>query len=1655
MSSKIVQASLVAAWIPFVGAAGFGDEITNNLISDIAPLLALFGERVAQQFISQSVGIADNIIFAVAPLGIITAMVGAISVSGNRLLRSIIGRARERRGDVEIELISSTSTDVCEIWDGSSVVRALGVSPVIELVYVVPNASAGSDSSPLLTRWEDDAGIYDFDSARTLCRSDQLLAHTGCSHAQNAEDLQRGTGSAPNMSLNMANTVPNLERWIVAVFGVVLQLSVIVFALLINFVPHFGTKLQKTGYRATIYAPLMATGTVILVVGMFLCSHIVERSTVEESWEVKRRGGVKIRVAWLQKGGVVGDQLFNAYALFPSLSQANFQQPCLKFYILRVMRAILNRFITLADKHRWFVTSSTIRSNVVIVTIVTSIGNWLRPFATWIDDISIGRMCLRTSRPKSTADHEILTMVAVLLSLGGFVGQFLGLRGLHWSVTVMQLGATVVMTILRAWVRRMLVHEPIEYRLDDGYELDWMAKNIMDCTEWRVVTWGFDRPLPSQDIRAANVFAARRRLGALSRWPSQWQTIVNSTAEAIAASMNFLFASPDIIVKDTIDWATRDRFEWCMTVEVEDIAEGGPLLGEISLCLVRSKLVDGPWGPWRVTESEVGAVLGLWMLHFHNLQLQAQKKNIIHPGNRNLATEETASNHSQPILRILGLYDELTRMDYERWIARQTQPLKVQSLDEFLGGENERCKYVIGNPTNNNLGHGNSVLGVITSSPPERLCGQSIYSGFMSAMSEHVKIGGKVQIRWAGSGVRDAFGLHCAGLVELAGIVERAGLANSEEAYMCIVPPFSQLETLPVAAGDKAVLVEIVEAANHHTRENRLDQAEWFLLWLFCSAEIMASVYNARKHWRKAVEIYSDLRSVCAKIEHPLAADYTDEADNRISLFCETVLTIITLDSVNGSNTLNSIPAWMAELLGENGKMKLENWKQLNPEQQFQQVPMASKDEQLCKAVVDGRIILVGRLLANGANINCCQCEHSLQTPLMLACIAGHGAVTQYLIVQGADLAAQDYYGRTALHYTVAKGHISIARILVPGGGPLVNILDQKGQTPLDLALAMNVGAVVNLLLFHGANDNTGQARKLLSEMNSPAEDQLLSAVDDGSGRLPVHWAAWVGSNRVFRAILDKNSPTQPKDILELTPLHIAATNGSLSIVEMLLKHSAIEVDVKDRRGQTALHHAASSGHDAIVRLLLQYGANVNAKDVNEEMPLHKTVIFGEEQTLRLLLDLGADQETRYGDGGTLLHKAASEGHFTTARLLLSRQADVQARNLKHDTALHRAAHAGHEAIVSLLLDHGADIEGENENGEHPLHQAASQGLVKVVELLLVKGANQAATDGHGETIFHKATSAGQVTTLRFLLDRQADCQTRYSDGESLLQRATREGHHGIVELLLERGQDCETRFSDGRTLLFEAASNGHDQTVKVLLDHGAKDYRADGQSRMSLHKPVIEGHIRTVQVLLDHSVNVGASNTIDGGTLLQAALNGHTRIVEQLLDQGVSIQSCNFDLSTPLHFAATNGHTSTIKLLLDFGADISARDMSNRWALHIAAGRGHTATVELLLDYGADIEVLNDRTPRPLIDAVSGGHAAIVKLLLDRGASVERVHALDSWPIHIAANVGHTSTMELLLDRGADINSGHGRTMTALQIARREGNQVLVQLLRDRGAIE
>ncbi|KAF8426089.1 hypothetical protein EV426DRAFT_43350 [Tirmania nivea] len=589
------RASVFAIRIPLV-SADEGDDFSNNLATDLAPILSLFGEQVTKQYMSQSMTWLENVIFGMAPLGILTAMVGAIRVGGYKWMKAAVGRAQEGKGIVEMELMSSTSADVCEMWDGDRVIRVLGTPSVAQLFYLVPDntqiavGAQSTDSNSareyLLPPLRDNMlKIYDLKTvpkpwlSRTRPQETNRVESNPGPQETNCAESNPG----PNLALNLGGHIVSIsELYAVAIIGTVLQLGVILFPGLTRL--YLKDTLMKDGKQPQKYAlPCMATGTVALVIGMILCSHLVQRSTDEQTWEFKKINGYRVEVVWLQKGRVVNDQQFGSYFI-PLVRQ----QPK--------------------------------KSGILSCLFKQRRKNSQHP--------------LRTSHratEENIQNQAELTLLAIILGLIGFILQFIGLRGLNWTVTIAQLGSAIIMTILRAIIRRNMAYHITSESIETNHELDEAARRIRGCDCWNIVTvansrvrdpresTGDDQSQPTASRNGSDqhtslahrVFNTRCQLEEHCLWEFQWQRTVDFMAAAIEGTMNFIYMNPDIYKKGNLG----KKFQWKLSVQVDN--RSPPCLEDVELNLFREDLSNyRGLGPWKAEKSEIRAALGLWMLHF-------------------------------------------------------------------------------------------------------------------------------------------------------------------------------------------------------------------------------------------------------------------------------------------------------------------------------------------------------------------------------------------------------------------------------------------------------------------------------------------------------------------------------------------------------------------------------------------------------------------------------------------------------------------------------------------------------------------------------------------------------------------------------------------------------------------------------------------------------------------------------------------------------------------------------------------------------------------------------------------------------------------------------------------------------------------------------
>ncbi|KAH8755140.1 hypothetical protein F5882DRAFT_308120, partial [Hyaloscypha sp. PMI_1271] len=345
-----------------------GNNFGNNAFTNFAPLLTLFGDEITKQFLSTSMGWADDVLLGVAPIGIMTIIVCAIRIGGNRFLRSLIGsvnylkcRARDSPDDEEKEILPSTSANVREIWDGNRIIRQTGESKITEFVF---------DSK--YGRYEDD-GVVDW--------TPDITSSVG------GPPKHEFSKRAPNIILNIEKAIPQPRTVLLfTIFGALIQSMVIIVNALAVYYWHWprgSSAVASYGY------PVWATGTISITLGITMCARVVQNST-------------------------------STFLLSP---------------------------------HSSYTTKRIVRLQKRIDTLnipAFAINNKESYPCVWV---SIRNEDIRSHR---------LTQVVVgtTLTVGGFLCQNIGTRELHWSAGVLQLGATMFLTILRAWLRGHVGDEP-------------------------------------------------------------------------------------------------------------------------------------------------------------------------------------------------------------------------------------------------------------------------------------------------------------------------------------------------------------------------------------------------------------------------------------------------------------------------------------------------------------------------------------------------------------------------------------------------------------------------------------------------------------------------------------------------------------------------------------------------------------------------------------------------------------------------------------------------------------------------------------------------------------------------------------------------------------------------------------------------------------------------------------------------------------------------------------------------------------------------------------------------------------------------------------------------------------------------------------------
>lgn len=521
-------------------------------------------------------------------------------------------------------------------------------------------------------------------------------------------------------------------------------------------------------------------------------------------------------------------------------------------------------------------------------------------------------------------------------------------------------------------------------------------------------------------------------------------------------------------------------------------------------------------------------------------------------------------------------------------------------------------------------------------------------------------------------------------------------------------------------------------------------------------------------------------------------------------------------------------------------------------------------------------------------------------------------------------------YGQTPLMYACRKGHHEVARQLL-----LLGASQQETS-------ARGLTALFEAILGHHAGSNAGASKK--PSRHCQVVELLVCEMPRD-----------LDINKVNVQAFDR------------TALMLAARLGHLEMVQILLKHGDINVDLQDLNGMTALYIAAREGHNEIIQLLLNAEASIEITDFHAgRSPLRCAAERNHSDTVDLLLQYGADAAFEDRAGGTAMLRAVNRGAKEALLKMMEYPIDVQCTDEDGQSLLHGAARNGYHEIARLLIEgqlpetrppevKSLEPDIKDNYGLTPLHYASQQGQAAVASVLLEKGASASLEDHFGRTAYKVAWQYGHGNIMHMLED--AGHGQRSSDDLDekhlpLWSMARRGLTKVIAETLKTRTQDLHVLepYTDNSPLHCAIEASEPDVLYMLLENKMLPVNDPNHFGRTPLHLAALEGDLLCMSYLIKYGADVDMKDGWKDEALFLAQCNQHLQCMLALIEAHAKVDKRKIDTKRLFLYAVEQGKVRSAQILIEkHGVDRSLQNADGVRPLQIAIAADDEDMIMLL----------------------------------------------------------------------------------------------------------
>ena len=446
-----------------------------------------------------------------------------------------------------------------------------------------------------------------------------------------------------------------------------------------------------------------------------------------------------------------------------------------------------------------------------------------------------------------------------------------------------------------------------------------------------------------------------------------------------------------------------------------------------------------------------------------------------------------------------------------------------------------------------------------------------------------------------------------------------------------------------------------------------------------------------------------------------------------------------------------------------------------------------------------------------------------------------------------------------------------------------------------------------------------------------------LSAVSVNAATSELADAAMARNALTVRSLLQKKADVNAPQVDGTTALHWAVRYDDLDTADLLIRSGA-RVSTANREGVTPLQLAAMNGSASMIDKLLKAGAEANAAlTPSGDTALMMAARTGTPEAITVLLEAGANVNAKESWGGTTaLIWAASEQHTAAVKLLLDHGADVNARS----NFVAAANGRGFEGRTPAAPKAEQKVEEFASGWLTPLMFAAREGDLESARLLVNAGANVNAIAGDGKDALGLAIFNGNYDFASFLIDSKSD-----------VNHADTQGFTPLFWAVDRRNMETAPNFpwlitADPLPLIKKLLDAG--ANPNALVNNTPRARMRAGSPRIvfatALMRAAFSADLELVKMLLSYKGDPKIISS-DGETMIEAAaglgfIQGYSKgktaaerleVVKLFAGLGADVNQADDYGITPLMVAGNMGDTAVIQYLVDAGADLGAYDLGKK----------------------------------------------------------------------------------------------------------------------------